>query len=141
MQTKKMLLIIVAFIAFSLSTNAQNKKPESRPFVIHTMYITINAETIHTNVDSLLKVFKENIMDKDPYFSDSKIVIHWWGHDSREVILMCGLKSMNELEAAFEKQNSLFMGYIKTHKEFAKEWLAVFLQPEHHSDEIYRVVE
>jgi hypothetical protein len=141
MQSQKKFFTIMAFIAFSFMANAQSKQPDPKPFVVHTMYLNRSAETIHIKLDSLLKVYKENVMDKNPYFADSKIVMHWWGHDSREVIQMCELKNMNELEAAFDQQNSLFMGYVKTHKKFADQWLSVFLRPEHHSDEIYRVVE
>jgi hypothetical protein len=47
---------------------------------------------------------------------------------------------MNDLQAAFEKQNSLFMKYIKSHKDFGNQWISLFLNPEYHSDEIYGVV-
>lgn len=141
MQTKKMLFIAIAFVAFSFNANAQDKTPEPKPFVMHTMYLGRTVETFRINVDSLLKVFKENILDKDPYFLSSKIAMHWWGHDSREVVQMCELKSFSDMEAAFQKQNNLLRDYVKSHEEFGKLWLAAFFQPEHHSDEIYRVVE
>lgn len=32
-----------------------------------------------------------------------KMVVHWCGYDSREVIQMCELKNMNELEVAFDQ--------------------------------------
>lgn len=139
MQTKKMLFTAIAFVALSFTASAQNNR-DNKIYVVHTMYVNRTGETLKINVDSLLKIFKETAMDANPYFNSSKIVTHMWGHDSREVIMTYELKSMNDLDAAFEKQNSLFMGYIKTHKDFGNQWLNIFLNPEHHSDEIYRVV-
>ena len=139
MQTKKMLFTAIAFLAFSFTANAQNKEA-TKPYVVHTMHINRTAETLKIKADSLLKIFKETAMDADPYFTSSKIVAHMWGHDSREVLMIYELKNMNDLQAAFEKQNNLFMEYIKTHKDFGNQWLRLFLSPEYHSDEIYGVV-
>jgi len=139
MQTKKMLFTAIAFMAFYFTVNAQNNQ-EPKPFVIHTMYINRTGATLKMNVDSLLKIFKKTAMDANPYFTSSKIVAHMWGHDSREVLMIFELKSMNDLQAAFEKEFSLFREYVKTHKDFGDQWLSLFLNPEHHSDEIYGVV-
>jgi hypothetical protein len=139
MQTKKVLFTAIAFMALSFTANAQNNR-DPKIYVVHTMYVNRTGETLKIRVDSLLKIFKETAMDANPYFTSSKIVAHLWGHDSREVLMIYELKSMNDLEAAFEKQNSLFMTYIKAHKDFGDQWLKIFLNPEHHSDEIYGVV-
>lgn len=139
MQTKKMLFTAIAILAFAFTANAQ-RNPDPPIYVVHTMYISRTSETFKINVDSLLKIFKETALDDNPYFTSSKIVAHLWGHDSREVLMIYELKSMKDLQAAFEKQNSLLMEYLKNHKDFGKQWLSLFMNPEHHSDEIYGVV-
>lgn len=90
---------------------------------------------------AIIMVFICVLVFLNPFYTNSKIVTHWWGHDSREVILISELNSWDDIPKAFDKQRELQMKFIKETggKDFAKQWMALFM-PEHHSDEIYRVV-
>jgi len=137
MRKKKLFCLTLLFISLSFGVHAQNNP---KPFVMHTMYLNGSMENQGTNLDSLLKVYKQNILDPNSYLASSKIIRHWWGHDSREVIIITELKNLSDLEQAFQKQNELLRQYTNSNKNFARVWGQIF-SPEHHSDEIYRVIE
>ncbi|MGN6400574.1 MAG: hypothetical protein ACTHMD_08980 [Flavisolibacter sp.] len=137
MTKKKFFCSFFLLMALSLGVHAQSA---AKPFVMHTMYLNGNLENQNTNLDSLLKVYKQHVLDPNSYFASSKIIRHWWGHDSREVTIITELKNLDDLEKAFEKQNELLKQYTSSSKNFAHLWAQAF-SPEHHSDEIYRVIE
>lgn len=141
---KKIIAVTALLLVSSSYLYAQEKTPP-KPLIIQTMYISTPGDGTLPNVDSLLKIWKERIMNPNPYFVSTKIIQHWWGHDSREVIFIFELKNWNDVEPAFDKRNEI----IKEHKgwatkedvdAFRKLWMAVFARNSHHSDEIYRVV-
>jgi hypothetical protein len=136
----KSMSIAALLSAFALSLHAQDT--QIKPCVMQTHYITINP-TVRVNLDSLLKIWKERVMEPNPYFTSTKIIMHWWGHDSRQVIFLYELKNWSDIETAFNKRNEI----LKAHKgwasdddfkEFVKMWRSVFAGD--HSDEIYQVV-
>ena len=144
MKAIKTLSLVLLLLAFTFSVKAQEPTQQTKPYVVHTMYLHASQPAMMGKIDSLLKIWKERVMDPNPYFTSTKIVRHWWGHDSREVIFIYELKSWNDIETAFEKRNEI----IKAHKGWASEedvkafrkmWSEIFM-PEHHSDEIYSVV-
>lgn len=150
MKISNLLCLVMLLMAFHFSGNAQESSqpskpaPAPRPFIIHTNYINMAGGLKRVNLDSLLKIWEQRVMAPNPYFVNSKIVTHWWGHDSRQVLFMYELKSWDDIPKAFEERGKI----LKAHKGWASEddvkafrelWRSVFL-PEHHSDEIYRVV-
>lgn len=142
MKTIRILSLVSYLVLLTLTINAQENTPKPKPLIIQTMYLDGQESNQRVNVDSLLKIWKQRIMDPNPYFESTKIVTHWWGKDSREVVFIYVLKSWSDLEKSFEKRNEI----IKEHKgwtdaeakEFGKVWRSLFSG--HHSDEIYRVV-
>lgn len=143
---KLKLIAVTAFLLFiNCSVEAQENTPP-KPLIIQTMYVTPATDAgMRVNVDSLLTIWKERVMKPNPYFVSTKILRHWWGHDSREVVFIFELKNWGDLEKAFDKQN----GIIEEHKgwatkedaqAFGKMWVSTFVLNSHHSDEIYRVV-
>lgn len=138
MQTKKMFFTAIAFLAFAFTANAQNATTP-KPYVVQTLYVNPSMELHSLNLDSVLKVYKQNFIDPNNYVTSSKIVVHWWGHDSREVVLMYELKSLDDLDKAFDKQRDLQRDYVKDHQDYMKQLRTLFVES-HHSDEIYRVV-
>lgn len=85
-------------------------------------------------------------MNPNPYFVGIKIIKYQWGNDSRYVIFIYGLKSWNDIEPAFKESNEI----LKAHKgcandqdveAFKKLWSSLFMNDQHHSDEICQVVE
>lgn len=138
MQLKTFFLNALVIMVFSLSINAQTT-PDPKPCIIQTMYLKMTAGPERLNIDSLLKIYKKNFIDPNPYITSSKILAHWWGHDSREVVIVCQLKSLDDLNKAFEKQRELQVNYVKNNEGFLKQWRAL-IADSHHSDEIYRIV-
>lgn len=144
MKKFKFLGIIAILFVISVRLQAQNNSAP-KPLIIQTMYISPSEATMRVNLDSLLKIWKERVMNPNPFFVSTKIVQHWWGHDSREVIFIFELKSWDDIERAFEKRNEI----LKDHKgwatkedaqAFGKLWRSIFFNEPHHSDEIYQVV-
>lgn len=143
---KKLVLVIgISLSLCCLSSNSlyAQADEEAKPFIVQTNYLQITEANRDLNLDSLLKIYKERLMDANPYFTSSKIVLHWWGHDSRQLIIIHELKSWDDIEKAFDKRNELMRTMIKdgdeNTKKFMKVMRAVF-EGSHHSDEIYRVV-
>lgn len=141
--------LFAAIAAFSLlltrSASAQNSKDTIKPLIIQTLHVHLTPDNRQVNLDSLLKIWKEKIMDPNPYFVSTRVVKHWWGHDSREILFIYELKSWDDISKAFEKRQEL----IKTHKGWASEaeahafgklWVSIFVDAGEHSDEIYQVV-
>lgn len=135
MQTKKMILTAIAFMALSFTAGAQSQQ-NSKPYVVQTMRFEFHPGI---NLDSLLKVYKQSFIDPNTYVVSSKIVTHWWGHDSREVIFMYELKSLDDLDKTFEKQRDLQIAYMKDHPDLLQQFRTLFAGAPH-SDEIYRIV-
>lgn len=119
-------------------------KAAPKPFIIQTLYLNIDKDTPRENLDSLLKIWKERVMDVNPYFVSTKILRHFWGHDSREVLFMFELKSWDDIPKAFDRRDQI----LKAHegwaseedlKKFGEMWRNAF-RGGHHADEIYSVV-
>ncbi len=143
MNTLKFLSICFLLLILTLSVQAQDEKG-AKPVIYETMYIHQNIENRNVSLDSLLSVYKEKIIAPNQYFESSKILRHWWGSDSRQVVFMYELKSWDDISKAFDRQDEI----MKEHKGWATEadakafrklWWA-FFNDAHHSDEIYEVV-
>jgi hypothetical protein len=112
---------------------------DPKPVVLQTMYLNNDMASQDVNVDSLLVVYKKNILDPNSTIKSSKIMRHWWGNDSRQVILMFELDSFSDIQKAFMEQSELTEKYLDNNPEFMKQWQQVMNQS-HHADEIYQVV-
>lgn len=145
MKRLQIAVLSAMFLLMAPTLFAQSKE-KPKPLVIQTMHVNLNENTMRVNMDSLLKIWKERIMDPNPYFVSTKILKHWWGNDSRDVVFMYELKSWDDIMSAFEKRNEI----INAHKgwatdadakAFGKLWFSVFMNNPQHSDEIYQIVE
>jgi len=96
---------------------------------------------MNVNVDSILKIYKQYIFDKNPYYLNTKIVKHWYGHDSREVLMISELKSWGDIEKADAKRTEIIneLDKMPQMQKGGMMWFSL-ISPEHHSDEIYQVV-
>ncbi|HLY72286.1 MAG TPA: hypothetical protein VKR53_21285 [Puia sp.] len=135
---------IILFFAtvFILSTNAKAQEQANRKYLqVHTIYLNITAENMNVNVDSLLQLYKKMLFDKNPFYLNTKIVRHWYGHDSREVLVMSELKSWDDIAKADAKRDELISQaqHMPNMEAAGKMWFSI-ISPEHHSDEIYYVV-
>lgn len=140
MKTIKVLSVALLLCAGISNIQAQDNRV-SKPYIVHAMYLNVTADNRNVNVDSLLSIYKQKVIDANSYFTSVKLVRHWWGNDSRQVLFIYELKSWNDIEAAFNKQRELERQLFNSADgAMGILWASLFL-PEHHSDEIYRIIE
>jgi hypothetical protein len=136
---KKICIILASLIfAWACACSAQQNTPV-KPMLVHTIYVNATLENRNINLDSLLRIYKHYLLDPNQYYSNSKIVSHWYGHDSRELLIISELKSWADIEKAESRQEEIIRQLPPSMDEGGKLWFS-FLFPEHHSDEIYRVI-
>ena len=140
MKTIRFLSVALLLCTSMSHVHAQDNRV-SKPYIVHAMYLNITADNRNENVDSLLSIYKQKVIDANSHFASVKLVRHWWGNDSRQVLFIYELKSWNDIEAAFDKQRELERQLFNSADgAMGKLWASLFL-PEHHSDEIYRIIE
>ena len=138
MKTKTILLTVGLLLA-TVSTARSQTDANPEPLVIQTMYLNQDLANQNVNLDSLLVVYKKNILDPNPNIKNSKILRHWWGNDSRQVVLLFELDEFSRIQQAFQQQQQLTEDYLEKNPEFERLWGQAMNQS-HHADEIYRVV-
>ena len=140
MKPKKMLSAFLLLSTMVLFAKAQ-AITNSKPLLIHTMYLNTTQENRMMNIDSVLQIMKKYVLEPNQYYISPRIVSHWYGHDSREVLILTELKSWDDITKAEVRQDEIIMQLMKDKNMQAvgKMWEALIF-PEHHADEIYRVV-
>lgn len=123
----------------TFNIQAQTNDTAVKPMIIQTMYLNPGPEAEGVNLDSLLTVYKKNIIDPNQQIKSSKILSHWWGGDSRQIIMIYELESFESVVETFEKQSDLVSEYIEANPEFLEQWQNV-MSNSHHGDEIYRII-
>ncbi|HTQ66468.1 MAG TPA: hypothetical protein VMI12_16865 [Puia sp.] len=136
---KKICIILASLIFVWVSECSAQQNMDAKPVLVHTIYINVTTANRSLNIDSLLKIFKHYVLDANQYYTNNKIIKHWYGHDSREIIIICELKSWSDIEKAENRQDEILGHLPSSLDEGGKMW-SLFIFPEHHSDEIYRVV-
>lgn len=126
-------------LAVSFCVQAQTAQAPVKPLIIQTMYLNPGPDAEGINLDSLLTVYKKNIIDPNQQIKSAKILSHWWGADSREILMIYELGSFDSVVKTFEKQNELVEEYVENNPKFLEQWRTV-MSNSHHGDEIYRVI-
>jgi hypothetical protein len=123
-----------------LSAKAQEMQ-NSKPLLVHTVYLNINTDNRMINIDSVLQIMKKYVLEPNQYYTSTKIAGHWYGHDSREVLIISECKSWDDVTKAEARQDEIISQLMKdkTRQPAGKMWQSLIF-PEHHSDEIYRVI-
>ncbi len=130
--------LILSIICFSVKAQEiQN----SKPLLVHTVYINATQENRMVNIDSILQIMKKYVLEPNQYYTSAKIAGHWYGHDSREVLIITECKNWDDVNKAEARQDEIIMQLMKDKNMAAvgKMWESLIF-PEHHSDEIYRVI-
>jgi len=143
-KTKAINILTLAILLFtSINLNAQKKDSKPRPCIIQTLYINQKMDMSEASMDSLLNLYKTKIVNLNPYYVSSKILRHWWGHDSRQVIFVFELKSWDDITKASEKTQEIMKAHVgwtdEGMKSFIKKMEEMF-GDSFHSDEIYRII-
>ena len=139
MKTKIMCLSGIFMLAVSFCVHAQTTQNPVKPMIVQTMYLNPGPDAEGINLDSLLTVYKKNIIDPNQQIKSSKILSHWWGADSREILMIYELGSFGSVVETFERQNELVEEYVKDNPQFLEQWQTV-MSNSHHGDEIYRII-
>lgn len=137
MKTKMM--FFTACLLFAVSMQAQESTPPDRPMIVQTMYLNPGNEAMEVNRDSLLTVYKKNILDPNSHIKSSKVLAHWWGKDNRQVLILFELSNFSDIVKTFDKQQEIMDEYLKQNPGFLEQW-KVLMSKSYHGDEIYRVI-
>jgi hypothetical protein len=129
------------FLLFIGITAKAQEAGHTKPMLVHTMILSTTNENKDINSDSVLNIFKKLVLEPNQYYSSSKIVAHWYGHDSRQVLVITEYKSWDDIAKSEARQYEIIKQLMKDKNMAAinKMWEALIF-PEQHSDEIYRVV-
>lgn len=141
---KRYKAIILCLALSGLASGLQAQDHAIHPYIVTTHYLHMIPANRAYNLDSLLKIYKERIMDSNAYYIHPMIVSHMWGHDSRQVLFMYGLKSWDDVIKSAQRGREI----MKAHKGWASDEdfktfekaLWSYFEPEHHSDEIYNIL-
>ena len=128
-------------LLFMVSSVKAQESGHTKPLLIPTMYLSTTNENKNINSDSVLKIFKKNVLEPNQYYTNSKIVSHWYGQDSRQVLVITEYNSWDDVAKSEIRQNEIIEQIMKDKNMAAvgKMWETLVF-PEHHSDEIFRVV-
>ena len=138
---KRLTILPILIVLSIMQGNAQTSTKQDKVMLVFTGYLNMTVENMDVNVDSLLRIYKEYFFDKNPYYLNTKIIRHWYGHDSREVTILTELRSWDDIAKADAKREEIESQVVKIPglEKAGKQWFSV-ITPEHHSDEICRVV-
>ncbi len=135
---RKIILFSVTVFILLAHANAQETSQSRKVCLVFTGYLNVTAENMNTNIDSLIKIYKEYYYDKNPFFLNTRIIRHYYGHDSREVLIISELKDWDDIPKASAKGQELMSKMPNGDKFWSL--ISKLITPEHHSDEIYYVV-
>lgn len=136
---KIMYLSGMLILAVSFCLQAQTGSTPDKPLIIQTMYLNPGPAAQGINLDSLLTVYKKNIIDPNQQIKSSKILAHWWGADNRQIIMIYELDSFDAIVKTFERQTELVDKYDQENPKFQEQWQNL-MSNSHHGDEIYRII-
>ncbi len=140
MKQIKMLSAGLIFSIICMSAKAQEMQ-NSKPLLVHTVYLNTTRETMTLNIDSILQIMKKYVLEPNQYYTSAKIAGHWYGHDSREVLIITECKSWDDVTKAEARQDEIITQLMKDkNTQPAGIMWESLIFPEHHSDEIYRVI-
>ena len=136
--TYKLFLVIIIFAVSFGQLKAQESQPSI--LVVQTWIMKNPADGSMTEFNSLMEKLFTNVNAKNDKILGQYVTRHFWGSDSRHLVIMTEYASMEAMEESFELDDKLFEAAFPTKEEreefnkaFGKYW-------GYHSDEIYSVM-
>ena len=134
---------ISTFIFSALLLSSATFAQDSDDFhVVHVQKWTMKSIPIGDEADSFDEMLKKQsgVINNDPRVLSSYVLRHFWGADSRDLVMIAEFKNSEDLFAFYKELGSIM------EKSFSKEELdkddALFNKyVGEHADEIYRVVD
>ncbi len=134
------LFLVVFFACMSQPVHAQ--EAQGNVFVITTFERAFPENGSNRELDSLASLYLSKTFGADnQYVVSCKLVRHWWGHNSRDVVQITEVKSWDDIMKANERSDELFEKAWSTKESraaFNKAYNKYFTGK--HSDEIYSQV-
>jgi len=91
--------------------------------------------------DSLTSLYNANVYEMNEYILNYKVVRHWWGNNTKDLIVIYEVKNWEDVIKASTRSNELFEEYWVTPeaRQLFKEAYDKYFTVKH-PDEIYREV-
>ena len=134
-------LSILVFFFLLVSSTLMFAQPEGNVVVMNNAELSLSNEGSIAEFDSLTQLYNTNVFDKNELILSYKVVRHWWGNNNRDFVTIYEVKSWEDIPAANQRNNELFMEAWST-KESRKEYNDAYNKyfTGEHSDEIYQEV-
>ena len=134
-------LSILVFFFLLVSSTLMFAQPAGNVVVMNNAELSLSNEGSIAEFDSLTHLFNTNVFDKNELILSYKVVRHWWGNNNRDFVTIYEVKSWENIPAANQRNNELFMEAWST-KESRKEYNDAYNKyfTGEHSDEIYQEV-
>jgi hypothetical protein len=143
--TRIFLLIVVLIPFLTEITNAQGSpfkggaSPKGNIIVISKYQMALQGDWDGTILDSLTNEYTKYCLDNNEYIISYRTIRHWWGHDSRDFILIKEYKNWDDIQKSYIREEELFRQHWVTKEQqdaFHNAYSKFFTGQ--HSDEIYR---
>lgn len=134
-------LSILVFFFLMVSSTLMFAQPSGNVVVMNNAELSLSNEGSIAEFDSLTQLYNTNVLDKNELILSYKVVRHWWGHNNRDFITIYEVKNWEDVIAANQRNNELFMDAWST-KEARKKYNDAYNKyfTGAHSDEIYQEV-
>ena len=134
-------LSILVFFFLLVSSTLMFAQPAGNVVVINNAELSLLNDGSIAEFDSLTQLYNTNVLDKNELILSYKVVRHWWGNNNRDFVTIYEVKSWENVLAANQRNNELFMEAWST-KEARKEYNDSYNKyfTGEHSDEIYQEV-
>ena len=137
----KNLSILVFFFLLVSSTLMFAQPLQGNVVVMNNAELSLSGDGAMAEFDSLTQLYNTNVLDKNELILSYKVVRHWWGNNNRDFVTIYEVKNWEDVLAANQRNNELFMEAWAT-KEARKEYNDAYNKyfTGEHSDEIYQEV-
>jgi hypothetical protein len=128
---------MVIVLISSIDSYAQEEEEEGHYYTVTTWKFKVPADGSNAELDSLLKVWQEEVVLKNDKILSEKVLRHLWGSDMRDWVFITEYANWNDIKEAGEMQGKLVEAAWPD-KEDRKEFFKSFNKyGVTHSDELY----
>lgn len=134
----KLFLSVLFFLFLAIFSQPALAQEESQNNIVHVQVWKLKSNPMGDDAAAFNEMLRQqsSIMNSDSRVINSYVLRHYWGADSRDLVMIAEFKNITELTAFYDDLDDLM------EKAFSKEELdkgdALFMKyVGHHSDEIY----
>ena len=137
----KNLSILVLFFLLVSSTLMFAQPAQGNVVVMNNAELSLSSEGSIAEFDSLTHLYNTSVLAKNELILSYKVVRHWWGNNNRDFVTIYEVKSWEDVLAANQRNNELFMEAWAT-KEAREDYNDAYNKyfTGAHSDDIYQEV-